>query len=49
MAQIVVYGVDSALRPRDIEVTITETPRANWSIRGLLAHELDLPYRVDLA
>lgn len=31
------------IRPRDIEVTITETPRANWSIRGLPADELGLP------
>ncbi len=37
------------IRPQDIEVAITETPRANWSIRGLPADELDLPYRVDLA
>lgn len=37
-------GID----PQDVEITITETPRANWGIRGLPADELDLNYRVDV-
>lgn len=32
----------------DVELTITETPRANWGIRGLPADELELSYRVDV-
>ena len=32
---------------QDIEVTLTETPRHNWLIRGLPADELELTYRVD--
>jgi 4-oxalocrotonate tautomerase family enzyme len=31
----------------DIEITIFETPRHNWGIRGLPADELQLPYTVD--
>lgn len=34
--------------PNDLEITITETPRANWGIRGRPADELALPYPVDL-
>ncbi|WP_020618288.1 tautomerase family protein [Paenibacillus daejeonensis] len=37
-------GID----PQDVEITITETPRANWGIRGLPADELNLNYRVDV-
>lgn len=31
---------------QDIEITIFETPRHNWGIRGLPGDELDLNYRV---
>ncbi len=34
------------ISPQDLEFTITETPRANWGIRGLLADELSLSYEV---
>lgn len=30
----------------DLEITITETPRANWGIRGVPADELQLNYPV---
>jgi phenylpyruvate tautomerase PptA (4-oxalocrotonate tautomerase family) len=33
---------------QDLEITITETPRSNWGIRGVPADELDLDYRVDI-
>jgi len=33
--------------PQDIEVTLSETPRANWSIRGVPADELQLNYAVE--
>lgn len=32
--------------PIDLEITIFETPRSNWGIRGLPADELDLDYNV---
>jgi hypothetical protein len=33
---------------QDLEITITETPRANWGIRGLPGDELGLPYDVEV-
>ena len=33
---------------QDIEITIFETPRHNWGIRGLPGDELDLNYQVDV-
>ncbi|OXL81778.1 4-oxalocrotonate tautomerase [Paenibacillus sp. SSG-1] len=32
----------------DLEITIFETPKANWGIRGLPGDELHLNYRVDV-
>ena len=32
----------------DIEITIVETPKHNWGIRGLCADELALNYKVDV-
>jgi phenylpyruvate tautomerase PptA (4-oxalocrotonate tautomerase family) len=37
-------GID----PQDVEITITETPRANWGIRGRPGDELGLEYRVEV-
>lgn len=34
--------------PSDVEITITETPRSNWGIRGVPADELELNYRVEV-
>lgn len=34
--------------PHDLEITIIETPRANWGIRGVPANELQLNYSVDV-
>jgi phenylpyruvate tautomerase PptA (4-oxalocrotonate tautomerase family) len=39
---------DLGLAPNDVEITITETPRANWGIRGQPGDELSLGYRVGL-
>jgi 4-oxalocrotonate tautomerase family enzyme len=36
------------ISPTDIEITITETPRENWGIRGLPADELTLNYDVEV-
>lgn len=37
-----------AIEPRDVEITITETPRHNWGIRGVPADELTLGYTVEV-
>lgn len=33
---------------QSVEVTITETPRVNWGIRGVNAADLSLGYQVDV-
>jgi phenylpyruvate tautomerase PptA (4-oxalocrotonate tautomerase family) len=37
-----------ALSPADIEVTLFESPRENWGIRGQHGDELQLDYKVDV-
>jgi phenylpyruvate tautomerase PptA (4-oxalocrotonate tautomerase family) len=37
---------DISLAPNDVEITITETPRSNWGIRGQPGDELALGYAV---
>lgn len=37
-------GID----PQDLEITLFETPQANWGIRGKPADELTLSYQVEL-
>ena len=39
---------DIGIAPQDVEITITETPRANWGIRGRPGDELGLDYRVEV-
>ena len=34
--------------PQDLEITIFETPQANWGIRGLPGDELALGYKVEV-
>jgi phenylpyruvate tautomerase PptA (4-oxalocrotonate tautomerase family) len=36
------------IRSQDIEITIYETPKHNWGIRGLCGDELALGYKVDV-
>lgn len=36
------------IAPQDLEITIFETPRHNWGIRGLPGDELSLNYRVNV-
>ncbi|MEG0405749.1 MAG: tautomerase family protein [Acinetobacter sp.] len=36
------------ISPQDIEITIFETPKSNWGIRGQNADELRLNYQVDV-
>jgi phenylpyruvate tautomerase PptA (4-oxalocrotonate tautomerase family) len=37
-----------SLSTQDIEITIFETPRHNWGIRGLPGDEIGLNYKVDV-
>jgi hypothetical protein len=39
---------DCAIGPQDLEITIFETPKHNWGIRGLPGDELSLEYRVEV-
>lgn len=41
-------GESCGISPQDVEITITETPRENWLIRGLPADELALSYTVEV-
>ena len=34
--------------PQDLEITIFETPKANWGIRGMPGDELALGYKVEV-
>ncbi len=36
------------IRPKDLEITIFETPKHNWGIRGKPGDELSLDYKVDV-
>ena len=36
------------ISPHNIEITIFETPRENWGIRGMCGDELTLNYKVDV-
>lgn len=36
------------IAPMDVEVTLFESPRHDWAMRGSPGDELDLPYRVDV-
>jgi len=36
------------ITPQDIEITLFETPKHNWGIRGVPGDELALNYRVDV-
>lgn len=36
------------ITPQDLEITIIETPKSNWGIRGIPGDELQLNYQVDV-
>jgi len=36
------------INPQDLEITIIETPRYNWGIRGVPGDELELDYPIDV-
>ncbi len=37
-----------SIASNDIEITIFETPKHNWGVRGVTGDELDLGYKVDI-
>ncbi|MEH6593770.1 MAG: tautomerase family protein [Halioglobus sp.] len=41
-------GQSVGITPHDIEITIFETPKANWGIRGKPGDELALNYKVEV-
>ncbi|MET3451465.1 tautomerase family protein [Curtobacterium sp. 1544] len=41
-------AAEVGIAPHSVEITITETPKANWGIRGVIAEDLALGYRVDV-
>jgi phenylpyruvate tautomerase PptA (4-oxalocrotonate tautomerase family) len=41
------FEKDLGIGPADLEITIFETPRANWGIRGKPGDELELGYKVE--
>lgn len=41
-------AAEADIAPNDVEITIFETPRHNWGIRGLPGDELGLNYRVEV-
>lgn len=38
----------AGIAPQDVEVTIFETPRASWGIRGLSGDQIGLNYKVEV-
>ncbi|AHY46945.1 Tautomerase enzyme [Rubrobacter radiotolerans] len=42
------FGENLGIGPEDLKVTIIESPRANWGIRGLPADEIGLDYTVEV-
>jgi phenylpyruvate tautomerase PptA (4-oxalocrotonate tautomerase family) len=38
----------TGITPQDLEITILETPKCNWGIRGIPGDELRLNYQVDI-
>ena len=41
------FEEDLGIVAQDLEITIRETPKANWGIRGKPGDELALPYKVE--
>jgi phenylpyruvate tautomerase PptA (4-oxalocrotonate tautomerase family) len=39
---------EAGIAPHSVEITIVETPRQNWGIRGMCGDELTLPYKVEV-
>jgi phenylpyruvate tautomerase PptA (4-oxalocrotonate tautomerase family) len=39
---------EAEIDPHNIEITIIETPKQNWGIRGMCGDELALGYKVNV-
>lgn len=39
---------EAGIAPQSVEITITETPKVNWGIRGVNAQDLSLDYTVEV-
>lgn len=50
LIQLLFKRIQKELRisPQDIEITIFETPKSNWGIRGLPGDELQLNYNINV-
>jgi len=46
--QVIANVHELGIAATDVEITITETPRSNWGIRGVPADELELNYRIEV-
>src|SRR5690349_8896926 len=42
------FEAELGIKPQDVEITIFETPRHNWGIRGKTGDELALNYKVEV-
>jgi 4-oxalocrotonate tautomerase family enzyme len=42
------FSAELGMSPQDVEITIFETPRQNWGIRGVVGDELSLNYKVEV-
>lgn len=42
------FDADLGITPMDVEITLTETPRHDWAMRGMAGDEVDLNYRVEV-
>ncbi len=49
LIRLLFEGIDRVcgIAPHDVEITIIESPRSTWGIRGQVADELGLSYRVE--
>jgi 4-oxalocrotonate tautomerase family enzyme len=42
------FSAELGMSTQDVEITIFETPRQNWGIRGVVADELSLNYKIEV-
>jgi 4-oxalocrotonate tautomerase family enzyme len=42
------FESELGISPQDVEITIFETPRQNWGIRGMVGDELRLNYKIEV-
>ena len=42
------FSAELGMSVQDVEITIFETPRQNWGIRGVVADELSLNYKIEV-